>query len=88
MTDVQIALASEVDDVERHPCPRCSALSGSPCCSRSGAVAGTYHTGRFTKVPRLSKLGDWQQTGTSSGTCSYNGTSGVSSVTHVEGIKG
>lgn len=33
-------------------------------------------------------LGDWQQTGTSSGTCSFNGTSGVSSVTHVEGIKG
>jgi len=22
----------------------------------SGAVAGTYHTGRFTKVPRLAKL--------------------------------
>jgi DNA invertase Pin-like site-specific DNA recombinase len=28
---------------------------GSPCRSRSGAVASTYHTGRFTKVPRLAK---------------------------------
>ena len=38
------------DDVERHPCPRCRVEPGSPCRSRSGAVAGTYHTGRFTKV--------------------------------------
>ncbi|WP_424531615.1 hypothetical protein ACOZ38_16555 [Sphaerisporangium viridialbum] len=29
---------------------------GSPCRSRSGAVAGNYHTGRFTKVPRLAEL--------------------------------
>lgn len=29
---------------------------GSPCRSRGGAVVGTYHTGGFTKVPRLSKL--------------------------------
>jgi DNA invertase Pin-like site-specific DNA recombinase len=29
---------------------------GSPCRSRSGAIAGTYHTGRFTKVARLAKL--------------------------------
>ncbi|MGW0940169.1 recombinase family protein [Streptomyces sp. NPDC002666] len=28
----------------------------TPCRSRSGSVAGTYHTGRFTKVPRLAKL--------------------------------
>lgn len=56
MTDPQTALASEADDVERHACPRCNASSGSPCRSRSGAVAGTYHTGRFTKVPRLAKL--------------------------------
>jgi hypothetical protein len=43
------------DEVERHPCPRCDVAPGSPCRSRSGAVAGTYHTGRFTKVPRLAK---------------------------------
>ena len=38
------------------PGPRCNAQPGSPCRSRSGAVAGTYHTGRFTKVLRLAKL--------------------------------
>ncbi|MGI8814914.1 MAG: recombinase family protein [Pseudonocardia sp.] len=48
--------ASDADDVERHPCPRCLVERGSPCRSRSGAVTGTYHTGRFTKVPRLAKL--------------------------------
>jgi len=47
---------SDADEVERHPCPRCGVQSGSPCRSRSGAVASTYHTGRFTKVPRLAKL--------------------------------
>ena len=46
----------DADEVERHPCPRCAVAAGSPCRSRSGAVAGTYHTGRFTKVARLAKL--------------------------------
>ena len=46
----------DADEVEAHPCPRCSVEAGSPCRSRSGAVAGSYHTGRFTKVPRLAKL--------------------------------
>ncbi|MFI1585558.1 recombinase family protein [Embleya sp. NPDC020630] len=48
--------STDADDVERHPCPRCAVAAGSPCRSRSGAVAGAYHTGRFTKVPRLAKL--------------------------------
>jgi hypothetical protein len=58
MTDPQEpspAAASEADLVERHPCPKCKAAPGSPCRSRSGAVASAYHTGRFTKVPKLAK---------------------------------
>ncbi len=47
--------ADDADDVERHPCPRCSVEPGSPCRSRSGTVASTYHTGRFMKVTRLAK---------------------------------
>ncbi|MCA1821746.1 MAG: recombinase family protein [Pseudonocardia sp.] len=46
---------SDADEVERHPCPRCAVQPGSPCRTRSGAVVGTYHTARFTKVPRLAK---------------------------------
>ncbi|MFJ2110083.1 hypothetical protein ACIOHH_36600 [Streptomyces microflavus] len=45
----------EADLVERHPCPKCKAAPGSPCRSRSGAVTSAYHTGRFTKVPKLAK---------------------------------
>ncbi|MFF8958677.1 recombinase family protein [Streptomyces sp. NPDC014894] len=56
MTDPHEPSPADADDVERHPCPRCAAAPGSPCRSRAGAVAGTYHTGRFTKVPRLAKL--------------------------------
>ncbi|WP_369367814.1 recombinase family protein [Streptomyces sp. CG4] len=56
MTDAQDPSPRDADDVERHPCPRCDVQPGSPCRSRGGAVAGAYHTGRFTKVPRLAKL--------------------------------
>ncbi|MGH3715433.1 MAG: recombinase family protein [Micromonosporaceae bacterium] len=46
---------TDADEVECHSCPRCRVEPGSPCRSRSGTVAGTYHTGRFMKVPRLAK---------------------------------
>ncbi|MEV3927431.1 recombinase family protein [Actinomadura coerulea] len=47
--------ARDADEVERRPCPRCGVAAGSPCRARSGAVSGSYHTGRFTQVPRLAK---------------------------------
>ncbi|WP_425567050.1 zinc finger domain-containing protein [Sphaerisporangium flaviroseum] len=43
----------DADEVERHPCPRCAVAPGSPCRSRSGAVAGTYHTGRPEPGPAV-----------------------------------
>lgn len=49
------ATGVDAGEVERHPCPRCRVEPGSPCRSRSGTVASTYHTGRFMKVPRLTK---------------------------------
>ncbi|HLU74709.1 MAG TPA: recombinase family protein [Nonomuraea sp.] len=54
-TDPEPTDPTDADEVERHPCPRCAVQPGSPCRSRSGAVATAYHTGRFTKVPRLAK---------------------------------
>ncbi|MER5916887.1 recombinase family protein [Streptomyces sp. NPDC001982] len=56
MTDTQDPSLAAADDVERRPCPRCGVQPGSPCRSLGGAVAGAYHTGRFTKVPWLAKL--------------------------------
>lgn len=49
-SEPEATISSDADEVERHPCPRRLVEPGSPCRSRSGAVAGTYHTGRFTKV--------------------------------------
>lgn len=56
MVEIRNESGSDADDIERYPCPRCGVQPGSPCRSRGGAVTTTYHTGRFTKVPRLAKL--------------------------------
>ncbi|GAA4554321.1 recombinase family protein [Amycolatopsis samaneae] len=39
--------------VERHPCPKCEAATGSVCRTRAGKVAVKYHTARFVLVPAL-----------------------------------
>jgi Resolvase, N terminal domain len=39
--------------VERHPCPKCDAPSGSPCRTGGGKTAARYHTARFILVPAL-----------------------------------
>ncbi|MGO4456590.1 recombinase family protein [Streptomyces sp. M-16] len=39
--------------VEREPCPRCGAPTGSACRANSGVVAVDYHTGRYGKIPAL-----------------------------------
>lgn len=44
---------SAADSVERHACLQCQAPAGSPCRTRSGAVASKYHTARFVVVPAL-----------------------------------
>ncbi|MGO4859578.1 recombinase family protein [Arthrobacter sp. 2MCAF14] len=54
-SEPETTVPSDADEIEQHPCPHCQVQPGSPCRSRSGAVASTYHTGRFTKVPRLAK---------------------------------
>ncbi|GLF99786.1 recombinase family protein [Streptomyces yaizuensis] len=41
------------DQVERHPCPKCTAPAGSPCRTGAGKVATSYHTARFILVPSL-----------------------------------
>lgn len=46
---------SDANDVEQHACLKCDAQPGLPCRSCGGAVTFTYHTRRFTKVPRLTK---------------------------------
>jgi DNA invertase Pin-like site-specific DNA recombinase len=56
MGKLETTAVADAGEVERHKCPRCLVEPGSPCRSRSGTVAGTYHTGRFAKVPRLAKL--------------------------------
>lgn len=55
-SDLGPTALSDAEEVERHRCPRCHVEPGSPCRSRSGAVATTFHTGRFTKVARLAKF--------------------------------
>jgi DNA invertase Pin-like site-specific DNA recombinase len=44
---------AKADLIEQHPCPRCSALPGSPCRTHLGRVATTYHTGRYGHLARL-----------------------------------
>lgn len=54
-SETEATAPSDADEIEQYPCPRGEVQPGSPCRSRSGAVASTYHTGRFTKLPHLAK---------------------------------
>ena len=40
-------------DIERLPCPKCTAPASSPCRTRAGTAAGKDHTARFVLVPAL-----------------------------------
>jgi hypothetical protein len=67
MTAPGESLSADTGEIERHPCAGCKVEPGSPCRSRSNAVATAHHTGRFTKVPRLAKLLRVGQAGTEAG---------------------
>ncbi|WP_446697045.1 zinc finger domain-containing protein [Streptomyces yanii] len=57
MTDPHVPSVSDQSDaadVERRPCPKCDAHPGSPCRSRSGAVATAYHAGASVPASRIS----------------------------------
>ncbi|MEY9928015.1 DNA invertase Pin-like site-specific DNA recombinase [Catenulispora sp. GP43] len=44
--------------VERFACPTCATPAGSPCRTRSGNVAVSYHTTRFILVPALGEVAE------------------------------
>lgn len=53
MTTTRIDSDEAARLVERHDCPMCEAPAGSPCRTKGGKVATTYHTGRFGRVSSL-----------------------------------
>lgn len=50
---VRFSPEQAADAVELRRCPKCEAPAGSPCRTRSGTVAASYHTARFVLVPAL-----------------------------------